>query len=423
MALRKRWFGCMGVLAMVVTLTGELKETRAQTLDEGWNVLEGKFRSGAGNLALGFAKGARVDPNDKNHTDAIDLLAKFYTYGVYLRKLELQPTTVGTRGDSIAKDFDAFSNIVDRDILLAKDRQAMQTFAEIFRDRVRVHALEVIRFNKARPIHKLHNARVLDEIAKLGQPQLADTLLTVLKDPQQTDGVRYYILKGLDTLIPRLQPQQQAKCAEALVEFLDQKKGPGSKAPQEELDGFRMLRRQAVSALAKIRTPAINDNVRPALVLARFAGNDESIQPPPRIDERVEAAYGLARMQAPKDKQYQADYAAGQIAKCLGAFAQAAEAERAVAKETRTHPWTIMAAQLQEGLTDLKKNSGTNQYVSRIADRGHQLLNQVIKREQIKDNEQTWWTSAESDPPSKELFQGAADSVIKPGKSEPVPEK
>jgi|SRR5579884_119814 len=411
MALRMRWFGWVGLLAVVATLTLELRQVRAQTLNEGWNKLEEKYSGAARNLALGFLKGARVDPNDRNHQEAIDLFAKTLTYGVYLQKLDAQP-------NAIAKDFDALSNAIDKDILRARDTQSMQTFQEIFRDKVRIHALEVIQFKDARPIHKLHNARVLAEIAKLGQPELATTLITVLKDSQQTAAVHYYMLKGLTTLIPNLPPPQQAKCAVALVEFLEQQKGLHKNAAPEEIDGYRVLRREAIRALAKTHTPAIDDKVRPALVLARFAGNDERIQPPPRIDERVEAAIGLARMQAsPKDRQYQVDYAAGQIAKCLGALAQAASSElsnRETPKDTRMHPWRILAATLKEALDDLKKRTEKNQYVAKIADQGGKVLNQIIKGEQIRGNELTWWTSPDSDPPSKELFQGSPDSVVKP---------
>ena len=411
MAPRMRWFSSVGLLAVVATLMVELGHIRAQNLNEGWNKLEEKYSAGPRNLALGFLKGARVDPNERSHQEAIDLLAKTYTYGVYLRKLETQP-------NAIAKDFDAFSSEIDKDILKARDQQSMQTFAEIFRDKVHLHALEVIQFKDARPIHKLHNARVLAEIAKLGQPELAATLIKLLKDAQQTDGVHYYMLKGLTTLIPHLQPPQQAKCAVALVEFLEQQKGLHKNATQEETEGYRVLRREAVRALAKTHTPAIDDKVRPALVLARFAGNDERIQPPPRIDERVEAAIGLARMQVPpKDRQYQADYAAGQIAKCLGAVAQAASSElsnRDVNKDTRMHPWRILAASLKEALDDLKKHNEKSPYVVKIADKGTQLLNQVMRGEQIGNNERTWWTSSDSDPKSKELFQGSPDSVVKP---------
>src|SRR5690348_9286247 len=119
MAPRMSWFGWLGLLAVVATLTLELRQIPAQTLNEGWNKLEEKYNAGARNLALGFLKGARVDSNDRNHQEAIDLFAKTLTYGVYLQKLD-------THSNAIAKDFDALSNAIDKDILKARDAQSMQ---------------------------------------------------------------------------------------------------------------------------------------------------------------------------------------------------------------------------------------------------------------------------------------------------------
>jgi hypothetical protein len=376
--------------------------------------------------ATGLIKGAETfDPNDKSQSEAIDLLAKTYTYAVYLKKLD-------TERDGIKKDYEAFDKDVDG-ILKARNRESLQPLAEVLSDRVASHALEVIQLKEARPIHKLHNARILAKIAELGHAGLAGTLVTTLKDSQQNDAVHYWVLKGMETLLSQVQPQQaapllskdqQAKCAEAIVEFLDleQKKAPSKNAAPEEIDGFRFLRRAAIRALAKIHTPAIDNKTRPALVLARFAGNDERIQPPPSIDERVEAAIGLARMEPGKDKQYQPDYAAGQIAKCLGAFALAAQNDRnnenKEKKDLATHPWRVLSALLKDALEAMKRNTGKNDYVAKVADKGAQILNKTMAGSTIDGNDLTYWRSSQSDPPSKELFQGSADSTVKPAPSE-----
>ena len=406
MAWRFPLMGRLVLLAVVGIIAAEFGQARAQTLDEGWSKLDAKYK-GVGPRVRGFFRGQEtVDPSDKGHLEAIDLAAKNYTYGVYLRKLETQPS-------GIKKDFEEFEGEVNR-ILKSKSPDAVKPLAEVLSKQIGIHALEVIQLKGALPIHKLHNARVLAKTAELGKAPLADPLVTVLKDPQQNDGVHYYALKGLAELLPLMQPPQQATYATALVEFLEQKKGPDKNASIEEIDGFRILRREAIRALAKTHTPAINDKVRPALVLARFAGNDSRIQPPPRIDERIEAANGLARMQAPpKDNQYQADYAAGQIAKCLGAMAQLADKERAN-RDSRLHPWRILAAQLKDTLAALKKNNEKNNYVVQIVDKGSKLLDRVINGAEISPNDQTWWSSQQSDPPSKQLFQGSADSNVTP---------
>jgi hypothetical protein len=407
--------GWIFLLAVAGTALTVLGHARAQDLGDGWSRLDDKFRS-VGARVRGFLSGSdRVDPNDMSQVEAIDVLAKTYTWGIYLRKFD-------TEKDGIKKEYDAFDKDIDK-ILKSKDRDAMQPLAEVLRDKVRVHALEVIQLKEARPIHKIYNARVLDKIAELGQPALAGTLITILQDSQQNDAVRYYTLEAMGTLLSQVQPgqgdpmlskDQQSKCAEALIAFLEQKKGPDKNAPVEEIDGFRLLRREAVRTLAKIHTPAFSDKVRPALVLARFAGNDERIQPPPRIDERVEAAMGLARMVQGRDNRYQPDYAAGQIAKCLGAFAFAAQNERNNQKEVKTHPWRVQAALLKEALETMKKNYEKNDYVARLADRGVGLVGKTIASSTIDPNELTWWRSQQSDPAHKELFQGSPDSTVKP---------
>jgi hypothetical protein len=428
MAPRFRVFGWVVPLVMVVLWAAEGGQTCAQTLNEGWDKLDREYSKVTGRIRS-FRKGEeRVDPNDPSHVGAIDLLAKYHTYRVCLDHLENPNPPPKKPG--IDRAYKEFEGDV-RDILGAKNPQAIQPFAEVFRDKIRIHALEVLEFDQAQPIHKVYNARVLAKVAELKQGALTDTLIKVLKDSKQNDAVHYYILRGMRTLAAQTQPsgdpvltkEEQVKCASAIVEFLEQKKGPAKNASPEEVDGFCWLRREAIRALAQIHTPAVNDKVRPALVLARFAGNDERIQPPPRIDERVEAAIGLARMEPGKDKQYQADYAAGQIAKCLGAFAQLAESERNNNK-LRTHPWRVDAAMLKDALAVLKTNNDKNAFVTQVADRGMKLLDNVIKGAEIDANERTWWSSPQSDPQSKELFRDLADSAVKPAQpAESAPEK
>lgn len=416
MARRFHLFGRLVLVVGVVVFALEQGQTRAQTLNEGWSVLDKKFKGVRVRVGGFFAGAETVDPNDKGHVEAIDLFAKCYTYGVYLRKLDTQPS-------GIKKDYDEFDGYVGK-IRKSKNPQAMQPLAEVLSNQIGVRALEVIRLKDALPIHKLHNARLLAQTAELGQPALAPTLLAVLKEPDANDGVRYYAFKGLAELLPRVPPPQQGKYAEALVEFLEQKKGPAKNASNEEIDGFRLLRREAIRALAQTHAPALNDKVRPALVLARFAGNDSRIQPPPRIDERVDAAIGLARMQAaPKGSTYQADYAAGQIAKCLGALAQLASSDKANNVTRTMHPWRTMAAQLKDALETLKKNNEKNTFVVQIADKGGPILARIMSGAQINPNDQTWWSSQQSDPPSKELFQGSADSNVTPAPLSDAPEK
>ena len=165
----------------------------------------------------------------------------------------------------------------------------MQPFAEVLRDKVRIHAWEVLEFDQAKPIHKVHNVRCWRKSRSwtTGTRRYAHQ---GARASEQNDGVRFYVLRGLRKLLafvrppdmtPVLTKAQQTSCAEAIVEFLEKRKGPAKNASPEEIDGFRLLRREAIRSLSQIHMPSVNDKVRPALVLARFAGNDEGIKPPP----------------------------------------------------------------------------------------------------------------------------------------------
>jgi hypothetical protein len=417
MAPQSRWFRWPVLWAVCIGAAMTLPQIQAQTLEDGWTPLNNKSLQARGRLTNLF-KGSEKFAGDKSQIELVDLLAKRYAYGILLNPDMTNPV-------QLRREMNEFDSYISS---LQKDREMLQPLSDVFRDKVRLRAKEMLDLDNrtAHPIHKIHAARLLAKVAVLGQGQLAETLLAVLKDAKQNDGVRYYLLRGLSTLLAQVQPgttkpvltnDEQKKSAEALVEFLEQRKGPSPKAPPDEIDGFRMLRREAIRALAQIHTPTISDKIRPALVLARFAGNDERIQPPPRIDERIEAAMGLARMQTAKDKLYQSDYAAGQIAKCLGAFGQMAKGERADYEKNErmmTRPWRIDATMLKEALAVLKTEGGKNEYVARMVERSDQLLGYVINGKTLDANDLTWFNSPESDPPSKELFQGATDSVVKP---------
>lgn len=429
MAPRWRWFRWIVVWTVSVGALSAARQAQTQTLEEGWSALSSKL-SQANSRMQNFIRGNEKFTNDKAQVEAVDVMAKRFAYGILLNPDMSKPGQIKREMD----DFDRYTNT-----FLGKDHEMLQGLSDTFRDKVRLRAKEMLDLDNrhAHAVHKIHNARLLAKVAVLGQPALADTFLEVLKDPKQNDAVRYYMLRGLSTLLTEVQPggkvlvlnpNQQKQCAEALVEFLEQRKGPPKGAPQEQVEGFRLLRREAIHALAQIHTPSISDKVRPALVLARFAGNDERIQPPPRIDERVEAAIGLARMQSAKDKLYQPDYAAGQIAKCLGAFGQMVKSERAnYLKNERmmTRPWKIDATLLREALAVLKTEGGKNAYVAQMVEKADRLLGYVINGKELDANDLTWYNTSESDPPSKELFQGAAESVVKPAQpgEEAPPEK
>jgi hypothetical protein len=376
--------------------------------------LDRKYREHRTLIPQLFKGQAQLDPNDRTHVEAVDVYARYNTYRVYLDHLEGTPGKV----DRAFKDFEGDISEIN------KNKPATQPLADLFREKIRVHALEVLQYDNAKPIHKIHNARVLAKIAELGEGKLAETLCELLKDGKQNDGVRYYALRGLRTLLAQVSPQQmppllsnaeEGKCAEVIIGLLDRKPNLPAKPTAEEMDGYRLLRREAVRALSEIHTPAFNEKVRPALVLARIAGDDERLQPPPRIDERVEASIGLARMTSAQGKNYEPEYAAGLIAKSIGRLAQMVKEEE---EKQHSHPWKVLAARLSEALAALKADSGKSPYVAEVTNRGTSLLQRVVQGRSLPEGDVTWFVTPQSDPPSKELFKGDTESTIKPANKE-----
>lgn len=401
--------------ALAVALLFGSATAWAQGLNDGWNQLNGQHRAVFKMTIQPLFKGELTfDPKDSQHLKAVDLAARYAAYRVYLDHLE---KTVPNKRDNIARAFSEVEGEIDG----LKGKTQMQPLADLYGEKLREHALEVIQFGNAKPIHKIHNARILDKMAELNQPKLADTLLTVLNDKNQNDGVHYYALHGLQTLLnhtpPILKPDQEAKCAESIVQFLNGLPPAPKEATPEEIDGIRYLRRQALRALAQIHVPAINDKVRPALVLARFAGGDERLSPPPRIDERLEAAIGLARMQSSKSKGYQADYAASMIGKFLSAFGTAANNDPKGNSPKRKRPWRHDAYRMSQALAALQTDSGRDAFVKKVIDNGNRILQAVQKDSTADAGVLSWFLTGDGDSPRRELFKDAKDTTVKPAEA------
>ncbi len=361
--------------------------------------------------------GEPADPSNPQHKDAIDAASKYAAFRLTWG-LEREP-------GKISEVFRDFNNVLES---IHNGKEKTQKTGELFIKGVIAHAADVMKTNK--PVSRLNGARLLARIADLGPNEtqadvaarlagtngadLTDALTAAIKDPEQIDAVRYWAFRAMSYLLtptPPLLPRANEEAAlEAVVKFLQERNKdfpPGT--PQAQIDGFLLVRREAIAALAQGRYPTLPDKSRPAWLLLKVAAND-GILPAPRLDERIEAAIGVAHAQPDLDKDYQPDYAAYQ----LGLFATDFTAHYAQSKQgavaDASVPWTVDASRLDDALGQMKAQS-KNAYVGKIVDDTVKLLTNIEKGVAANpfDLEQALRGQA---APSQELYKGDAATVV-----------
>jgi hypothetical protein len=245
------------------------------------------------------------------------------------------------------------------------------------------------------------------------------------------DGVRYFLFRTLASLlgVPRQMPplvkqETEDKAYEVAARQVEKKVHFPKATPRQEVEGYKYLRLQAVRVLAQSRSPVAGKE-RPGLVLARVAGNDENVVPPPRIEERVEAAIGLARMAAAKTPNFQPDYAAYQVGWAVAYFGDLAKGDLGGYPPTRLRPWKVDAARLNEAL-DVLKAEVKVPYVQKVVGQCQGMVLSALERNSEGNaNALEDWLGT-NEPPSKSLFAGDDEAVVKRGAvtgDEKLPEK
>jgi hypothetical protein len=358
------------------------------------------------------------DPKVRDHVEALEVEAKSLVYPLFLEARENLEKKPG--------EIDRLLSILDRDLgFIARYKDKTGDVSKVFANNVRLCAVEVIKQQSARPIVKLNAARILARLAELGQPELADDLIDVIRDPKENDGARYWALRGLRDLLatsfglelPTLEKPRIVKIATAVTEFLAQKPAIIDATPQDEIEGYRILRREAVRALAQTRLAVVNDKVRPALVLARFTGNDETIQPLPRIDERLDAMIGLLRMRPGKESPgFQVDYAVEQIAHFVSYFGTVANSHREASGLARLRPWKVDAAHVIPTLVAFRGDV-KDPYVTEVTGAALKVLQAVVNGRAASADDLT--TLSDTKAPNQGVFAGV-ESAVKPAKPAPL---
>ena len=381
-----------------------------------------------------LANGSEVaDPSNAQTQKAVDAAAEWATYRLTWG-LEREP-------GKINELFRDFNNTLET---IHSGKEKSQKAGEMFTKQVIVHATEVLKTNKA--VNRLNGARILARISEQGPNEtpadvlarlaggnaaaLATSLTDAVKDPAQIDAAKYWAFRGLRHLLalPQtnpvlLPPANEEAALEASVKFLQERNKdlpPGT--PEEQIDGFCLVRREAIMALAQGRYPTLPDKSHPAWLLLKVAVRD-GIVPEPRLDSRVEAAIGVAHAQPDLDKAYQPDYAAHQ----LGLFAADYAAHYAQAKQGSladpSIPWKVDAARLIDALEQMKAQT-KDAHVAKVVDETVKLLANIEKG--LPAPPFALEQALQATPsPSPELYKGDAASVVKPAsrKDAAAPEK
>jgi hypothetical protein len=259
--------------------------------------------------------------------------------------------------------------------------------------------------------------RVLSLLASnSGNEETADSLVKVITEPTLIDGARYYACQGLKGLmahtakkgLPTIKDAtRRTEVVTALIAFIERKM-PYTPNTPEESEGLRVLRREAIRALAESRVAQIpgQANGHAALTLAKVVGKDKSLAPEPRIDERVEAAIGLCRLPAdPKDLQAgYLGYLIGELIKDFGRGYQL--------PPERKYPQKIYAARLLDALSGMAATHD-DPTVKTVANLGAVILTDMERNTQPKPDQLGDWLKA-NPPAQRAVYKSDAKSVVTP---------
>ncbi len=306
------------------------------------------------------------DAKNPAHLKAVDVNARFFVYRVTRPEIQSEPGKM----DSIFKEFES--------VLKQLKTKADNPFNTSFLEKILEKTKEVIpntsisaRINAVR-MQAMCPAEIANcDLAgqKILPDQFMESFISILqKSPD--DGMKLYALKGIrDTykvIRPlatvkkassrvTLSPAVEVKVAESLAQIIETPTVyPAGTAP-EIVEGYRVLRREALKALAQSRAPISGQKGKTAFILAKFA-NGSDIKPEPRLDERAEAAIGLLnlRIQDPDASEYNMEAALYQFSSFLVDYFQRFNSRNDSDAE-KLFPWKYYAARITDSLDELNK--------------------------------------------------------------------
>jgi hypothetical protein len=380
------------------------------------NRVYGKNREAQNTLRALYRGETAYDPTA--HKEIVDAAAKYFAYRLTWEELH----------DTIYKDA---VNEVEVILSYSASKPDAAGFRKEFFPKLATYLKDVL--HNRTQIARTNAGFLLAKVAEHGPyADLADILADAVKDPKQTDGVKYWALKGLqklfqtDVLKATKEKDRLTRTIQAVVEMVQRVPPKGETLKPEELEGLRVVRREAIAALAASRSPVMMDKdgkmvpgTPPVLALLRLMRHDGTTLEP-RLDEQVEAAIGAARMPSKPAPDYQPEVAAYEIGRYVVELADRYQAS----KDTKDQflPWKKYAGLLGEALEEMKQDTAkhpSGKYVTQVADRCKAVLTSIEKGASIirSDDLGTWLNDHGPTQGATLLFKSDPTSTIKP--SEP----
>lgn len=264
-------------------------------------------------------------PADQKVADAA---AKWYLYRITWNKLD--PGKVQSE----------FADFVKTN--MADNRRQNQLFIQKYLGPALVESMKEVLANSAGdPAQVINACLMMPSMARLRQDNIGDYLISLGTDDKTHPVIRVYALKALkdqmpvaslheeSELDPKFDPKRtipkkdlDARHIETLAKYIE-KPVKINPANGQQIEVVRYLRREAITALAHAGVPAVTamkklgkveGPVAPTLLKVLTPGG---IQPPPSLQEKIEAAHGLCTMKYPNMPEYLPDVAVYLIGQTL----------------------------------------------------------------------------------------------------------
>jgi hypothetical protein len=392
------------------------------------------------------------DPKDKDHKQAVFLWSISLAYPIYWDAEEsFQPGQFNKTVEGFTVDVSRMSSKQEKREKTAVlqptlCREVIDRCAEITRktDKMSKPSGRMIaRLNAALLLSRIPEQRLergvlrsekdwAEEVqTRLGggvADHLINTCLALLEEePKRKDGIndgaRYYLFRAIANALlvpappkkpPLVKKDVEEKAVAAAIEFVSKSPKFLKSTPREEIEGFKVLRREALKVVAASRSADLGEKGHPALVLAKFAAPDKNVTPEPRLDERTEAAMGLCRLvaNAKESPGLKVDYAAWCVACATYAFAKAANPNLEDTGLKRARAWKIEALMLLEAVDKMKGEKDA--YVVKAYKQCADVLGPLQKGNQAAAGDLGLWVKDAGLPPSKAISKDEKAAVDRP---------